>query len=267
MTTTMRTNYHHGWLMLPVLLAALMVSSCKKEYSTDGGEPAATHNLTIKFKAVADAQPLELGGSYLNAWGEEYTVSAFKFYIAQIKLINSNTGASYKVNKDEYFLVNFADSATVALSLQAVPATYNQISFLLGVDSVRNVSGAQTGALDPAKGMFWTWNSGYIMAKLEGSSPLSNQPNNRFEYHIGGFSGQNNVLKQLTLSFPLAQDVTLQQGKSSQMVITANANAWFEGPNDVEISVSPVCMTPGALAKQIADNYAGMFTITGIVNN
>jgi hypothetical protein len=34
------------------------------------------------------------------------------------------------------------------------------IKFLLGVDSLKNVSGIQTGALDPAKGMFWTWNTG-----------------------------------------------------------------------------------------------------------
>lgn len=262
----MRTNFHPRWFLLPVLLTALTITSCQKDLRTGAGEPAATHNLTIKFKAVADAQPLELGNTYTNAWGEQYTVSAFKFYITQIKLINTDSGTSYNVNKDEYFLVNFADSASVALNLKAVPATYNRISFLLGVDSIRNVSGAQTGALDPGKGMFWTWNSGYIMAKLEGSSPVSNQPNNRFEYHIGGFSGQNNVLKQLSLSFPLAQEVTLQQGKSSEMIISANANAWFEGPNDIEISVSPVCMTPGALAKQIADNYAGMFTVTGIVN-
>jgi hypothetical protein len=50
------------------------------------------------------------------------------------------------------------------------------IRFLLGVDSARNVSGIQTGALDPARGMFWTWNSGYVMAKIEGSSPSAHVP-------------------------------------------------------------------------------------------
>ncbi|HYC28004.1 MAG TPA: MbnP family protein, partial [Chitinophagaceae bacterium] len=121
-------------------------------------------------------------------------------------------------------------------------------------------------ALDPAKAMFWTWNSGYIMAKLEGNSPLSSQPNNKFEYHIGGFSGADNVLKQVTLSFPLGQAVTLQPNRSSEMTITANANTWFVGPNPLQISTNAVCTTPGPLAKQISDNYAGMFTVTGIVN-
>lgn len=262
----MRTNRPFRWYLLPVLLAALMMSSCQKGLRISEAQPAATHNLTLKFKAVADAQPLELGNAYTNVWGEQYTVSAFKFYLTQIRLINSTSGTSYNVNKDEYFLVNFADSASVTLNLKAVPNTYNRISFLLGVDSIRNVSGAQTGALDPGKGMFWTWNSGYIMAKLEGSSPESVQPNNKFEYHIGGFSGGNSVLKQLSLPFPLAQEVTLQEGRNSEMVISANVNSWFAGPNPIKINVNAVCMTPGPLSKQIADNYAGMFTITGIVN-
>ncbi len=75
--------------------------------------------------------------------------------------------------------------------------------FLLGVDSLHNVSGAQTDALDPAKDMFWTWNTGYVMAKLEGNSPSSALVNNKYEFHVGGFSGKYNVLKKiLNLLFP-----------------------------------------------------------------
>lgn len=265
----MRTNYHPRWYLLPVLLAVFITTSCRKGKQPEG-DPAATHNLTLKFKAMADVvQTLELGKTYTNAWAEQYTVSAFKFYLTQIRLINTTSGLSQHVNKDEYFLVNFADSASVTLNLKAVPGTYNGIAFLLGVDSIRNVSGAQTGALDPAKGMFWTWSTGYIMAKLEGSSPVSNQPNNKFEYHIGGFSGTNNVLKQVTVPFPAAStgyETNLKDGKSSQMVITANVNSWFEGPNALKIATTPVSMTPGPLSKQIADNYATMFTVAGIMN-
>lgn len=254
------------WTTLMLLIpAALTVSSCQKELRL-AGEPEATHNITIQFKAVVDDDPLVLNNTYTNFWGEDYSVSAFKFYIAQVKLINTDSGTSYDLNKDEYFLVNFADNNSTQLKLKAVPYTYNRISFLLGVDSIRNVSGAQTGALDPAKGMFWTWNSGYIMAKLEGHSALSNQPNNVFEYHIGGFSGADNVLKRVTLLFPSGQDVSLHAGKSSEFTITANANAWFFNPNDLQISSTPVVTTPGPLARQIAENYVKMFTVTGIVN-
>lgn len=78
---------------------------------------------------------------------------------------------------------------------------YDSITFLIGVDSLHNVSGAQTGALDPVNDMFWTWNSGYVMAKLEGNSSSSPQMNQKFEYHIGGYSGKHNVVKKLSFRF------------------------------------------------------------------
>ena len=262
----MKTKRHLlFWSLLPVLFTATVLTSCQKEIRF-ASDPAPSHSLTITFKPTADADDLVFGNTYNNTWGEPYTVSMFKFYICQVKLYNTDSGTSYDVNKDEYFLVNFADNSSTVLHLNAVPYTYNRIGFVIGVDSIRNVSGAQTDALDPAKGMFWTWNSGYIMAKLEGNSPASNQPNNKFEYHIGGFSGPDNVVKEVTLSFPLGQAVTLQANKSSNMTITANANAWFFNPNDVEISLSPVCTTPGPLATQIAENYIKMFTVTSLVN-
>ena len=262
----MKTKLHvQVRLLLPVVIAATVLSSCQKELRSDG-DPLADHSLNITFKAVADADDLVFANSYNNTWGEPYTVSMFKFYICQIKLYNTDSGTSYDVNRDEYFLVNFADNSSTVLKLKAIPRTYNRIGFVIGVDSIRNVSGAQTGALDPGKGMFWTWNSGYIMAKLEGNSPVSTQPNNKFEYHIGGFSGPDNVVKQVTLSFPLGQAVTMQQGKSSDITITANANAWFFNPNDVELSLTPVCTTPGPLARQIAENYIKMFTVTNFVS-
>lgn len=251
-------------MMWPALLAALVLCSCQKELRFAPG-PEANHNLTLKFRGTVDTASLVFGNNYMNIWNEPYTVSAFKFYIHKIQLFNTDSGTVHDVNKDEYFLINFADDNSTVLQLKAIPATYDRIGFVIGVDSVRNVSGAQTGALDPTKGMFWTWNTGYIMAKLEGNSPASAQVNNKFEYHIGGFSGPDNVVRPVTLSFPLAQDIALQPNRSSEMTITANVNAWFFSPNDIELSVNPVCMTPGTLAREIAENYLKMFTVTNIV--
>ncbi|HYE54958.1 MAG TPA: MbnP family protein [Chitinophagaceae bacterium] len=261
----MRTNRFLFTCFLLLGLTALF-SSCQKELSADTDEPAATHDLIIRFNPAVDGNALVFGDPYTNPSGEPYTISAFKFYISHIRLTHTDSNRSYAVKGDEYFLVNFADNASTLLQLKAVPSGYNSVSFLLGVDSIRNVSGAQTGALDPAKGMFWTWNSGYIMAKLEGNTPVSSQPNNAFEYHIGGFSGPDNTLKQISLTFPQGQEMKLETGKTTTMTITADANAWFGGPNNIQLSVTPVCIMPGPLARQISENYAGMFTVTDIVN-
>lgn len=258
----MRTLLPYYRFLPAVLLTALLASSCQKSLRKSS-DPAANHNITIRFKAMAGADQLVFGNNYSNYWGEQFSVSAFKFYISHIQL-ESDAGTVSDVNKDEYFLVNFADNNAATLTLKAVPNKYVRLSFLLGVDSIRNVSGAQTGALDPANGMFWTWNSGYIMAKLEGNSPASSQVNNKFEYHIGGFSGPDHVLKQVQLLFPGNQDVVMQPEKSTELIINADVNSWFFNPNDIKISTNAVCMTPGTLAKRISENYINMFTITNV---
>jgi len=252
-------------IFLTGLIPVILLTACQKDIRF-APDPAPDHTFVIQFKPVVDNDSLEYGKTYNNVFGEPYLVRNFKFYICHVDLINTDSGKTYHLNKDEYFLVNFGDAATTSLSLKAVASKYNRIAFTIGVDSIRNVSGAQTGALDPANGMFWTWNSGYIMAKLEGNSTVSNQPNQVFEYHIGGFSGTENVVEKVTLSFPLNQDINLRSGGSTQMTISANANSWFDGPFPNSIGATPVCTTPGNLARNIATNYGNMFTVVQIVS-
>lgn len=62
----------------------------------------------------------------------------------------------YELSLNEYFLIDASDAGSTTIALQALPGKYDQVAFTIGVDSIRNISGAQTGALDPGKGMFWT---------------------------------------------------------------------------------------------------------------
>ena len=261
----MRTYLNKNKLFYCFLAVLVPLASCQKDVGPEDGAPA-DHTVTIQFKPVVDGDSLEFGTSYQNSVGEQYTISNFKFYLCQVDLINTNLGTSYRMNKDDYFLVNFANPGSTKIILKALSSSYNRIAFTVGVDSIRNVSGAQTGALDPANGMFWTWNTGYIMAKLEGNSPVSNQPNHVFEYHIGGFAGSDNVVEKTTLSFPLNATFDFQKGRSTHMTIAANANDWFGGTGQISIANSPVCTTPGILAKRVASNYLGMFEVINIVS-
>jgi hypothetical protein len=104
-------------------------------------------------------------------------------------------------------------------------------------------------------------------AKFEGSSPVSSQPGSRFEYHIGGFKGTENVVKRIEPGFPSTSSLELGKDKTATINMNADANKWFNGVNNLPISVNPVSMTPGTLAKAFAENYYTMFTVTGIENN
>lgn len=256
-----------GFRLICMALLLTGLISCQKEIHFDA-VPVKDHNLVIHFKPVVQYDSLDLvfGDPYTNAFGQTFRVQTFKFYIHGIQLINVDSGKIFQVPLDRYWLVDCADSALSRIQTAVLPYPYNRIAFTIGVDSARNVSGAQTGALDPALGMFWTWNTGYVMAKLEGTSPSSAQPGNRFEYHIGGFKEPDNVIKQVTLLFPFAQNIDLQPGKTTELTIAADVYDWFYNPHDIRFNVVPFIHSPGPLAKQVSENYSKMFTVIDIVN-
>ncbi|MBS1751334.1 MAG: hypothetical protein JST63_15650 [Bacteroidetes bacterium] len=218
-------------------------------------------NLILQFENRVGERLVNFDSIYENSLGEQLRITKFRYYISNIKLSDSTMGKNYKCS-NRYFLVdeNKLDSKTISLKLP--PGRYNKISFLLGVDSLRNVSGIQTGALDPLNDMFWTWKSGYVMAKLEGRSPSSSLQHHLFEYHIGGFSGIYNVTGRVILSLPA--EINIVHGKESRIVISADIDKWFSAVYRLSISDHPACTVTGQLAKQFSENYLQMFTVQSL---
>jgi hypothetical protein len=233
-------------------------TSCQKELSSDS---AATAYISIRFHPEINGTPFRLNETFTNSFGESYSATIFKFYFGQIAL-SGNPQHSQAVNGDPYYLVDLADPSSLEINTTIKPGTYNAISVLLGVDSARNVSGVQSGALDPAKGMFWTWNTGYIYTKLEGTSPSSTQVNGKFEYHIGGFRWPYSAIRNFTVTLTDTDTWQLQEGKTLELDISVDMDAFFNYSYPVRISEEPVCMTPGELAYRISGNFAGAFQLT-----
>ncbi|MGZ4061011.1 MAG: MbnP family protein, partial [Bacteroidia bacterium] len=136
--------------------------------------------------------------NYKNDLGQLFTISKFKYYISNIHLIKSD---GKEFISPDYFLVNEEEEQSKKIILNLSAAEYSSINFIIGVDSVHNCSGAQSGALDPANAMFWAWNSGYIFLKLEGKAPESKSPGHIFEYHIGGYKNPTNCIRTVSLNF------------------------------------------------------------------
>jgi hypothetical protein len=208
---------------------------------------------TIRFKNWVGNKEVKLfDDTYTDPFGEPFIITKFRYYISHI----SYTGESNKeVDLPEnYYLINEDDSLSKIIQLPV--AGIKSISFLIGVDSMKNVSGVHTGSLDPMNGMFWTWNSGYIFAKLEGQSDSSHAPAHSFTWDVGGFRQHENALRKVKLTLPAGLS-------SADNTITVNADVlkWFEGIHLLKISQSPVCHQPGKLAMQIADNYSVMFSV------
>jgi len=150
--------------------------------------------LSLVFHHRVGNSELVLGDSVTNILGDKIVIERFRYYVSNFS-ITDNQGKIIKLPV-QYFLVDEEDLSSKNILLTIPDVSISSIHFLLGVDSIRNVSGIQTGALDPLKGMFWTWNSGYIMAKLEGSAETVASAGHRFTYDIGGFRNGMNVVKK-----------------------------------------------------------------------
>ena len=239
-----------------------LLCSCRKELKNDDNT-GKSYIIHIIFQPVVKGQPLILHQPYTNAFGEDYTVTAFRFYMSALSLKNNNTSLPV-TGEVKYRLADAAIGNTLSFTGTTDQNTFNGISFQLGVDSSDNVSGAQSGDLDPAKGMFWTWNSGYIMAKLEGGSSFSTVPDGNFTYHIGGFSGENKTMRSISLFTPQGQQITLKDSRITTVFVNADIDKWFQGAHALSIASNAFVHSPGSLAKSYADNYAGMFSIASI---
>ncbi|MEP6727577.1 MAG: MbnP family protein, partial [Bacteroidota bacterium] len=112
----------------------------------------------IHFKHwVGNKELVLFDETYKNNFDEPFVISKFRYYISAISFTDINNRET--ILPAAYYLVNEADSLSKIIQLP-VAAPIKSISFIIGVDSIRNISGVQTGSLDPANGMFWTWNSG-----------------------------------------------------------------------------------------------------------
>ena len=245
-------------LMAFVFLLSSSFQNKKNAKKSSFATVKITFNNTVKSSKIALFDSL-----YTNPFGEKYSINKFRYYVSNISLKSGEKD----FNDKKYYLVDESNIESQSIFLSVPQGNYFSINFLLGVDSLHNVSGAQTGALDPTKDMFWTWNTGYVMAKLEGNSPSSTLVNHKYEFHVGGFSGKYKVLKQIHLDFPENKSIQFLKDKTTEIVINADVNAWWQNPNEIKIEEHANITAPGQWALAISDNYAKMFSIEKIIYN
>lgn len=144
--------------------------------------------LRVEFRALYEHQALLLKPEKHQFQDKEIMFTRLKYYITNIELYLGEV-VVWK-EKDSHHLIDQEQIETTKLSLE-IPKElkYDKIKYHLGVDSLTNVSGAMGGDLDPTKGMYWAWNSGYINFKLEGVYADCPTRKNKFQFHIGGYAG------------------------------------------------------------------------------
>jgi len=245
----------------------ILIAGCKKDEpttTTTTTNENVTGAVTLKLEhewGMTSTIPFELDKWFVHPMtNDSLKLNTLKYYVSNIQLKKSD--GTWWAQDESYYLADLSLPEGNLLKLTEVPeGTYVAMKYTLGVDSIRNISGAQSGALSTSNNMFWSWNNGYIMMKAEGESPQSSD--NTFTFHLGGFKGVNNVVTVKETNF---NGATLDIAKNAVPMVHISSR-----PNMLWHSAGSVSGTsrntmPNAAAKSMADDYFGSFQFDHIHN-
>lgn len=191
-----------------------------------------------------DVDQMALEAPTFDLAGQPITIETFRCYISAIELISN--GQPVWTEPNSFHLLDASQPATLELALRAPEnLSFDSVRFILGIDSLTNTAGVMGGDLDPTKGMYWAWNSGYINFKVEGTSALCPTRNNRFQYHLGGYLAPHQSAQQVTLDMP-----------SRSPVFAIDLGMLLDG---LDLTSQHTIMSPGVTAVALSNKAADIF--------
>ncbi len=200
----------------------------------------------LKFAPTFNDLPLVLDKNY-QFKSDSLKITSLKYYISNINCYFDDQ--LIETFPTDYHLIDFENPATATLKLPRTNAkAFNRISFCVGIDSLTNESGAIGGDLDPTKGMYWTWQSGYINLKLEGQSKICPSRNNLFIFHVGGYQYPYTSIQTLDFSIKDQQKFTFNIDISKLM-------------NELNLSEVYEVMSPSKKALSIAQQFSSVIKV------
>jgi hypothetical protein len=205
-------------------------------------------SILVSIGVDINGNPMMLDDStYVLLNGNKIKIETLKFYISEVQLYQNET--LYYSEPNRFHLVDISDPATLRFKISpSSPNNFNMIKFDLGIDSTTNVSGAMGGDLDPTKGMYWTWQSGYINFKMEGTCYNGQGQKRKFEFHLGGY----------TFPFNALQKVALKTENMDHIQIVLDLGRFF---SHVDVSTQKNIMSPSTESLIISKILANSFGI------
>lgn len=203
-------------------------------------------SLAVNFHLEFDKFPLQLNKKYISASKDTLSVETFKCYISNIEIHYKDQ--STFVQKNSYHLLDAEKPNSFLIPItKKSDKQIAKITFNIGIDSLTSNSGAMSGDLDPTKGMYWAWQSGYINMKIEGKSSSCKTRKNEFQFHIGGYMQPYYAMKKVEL-----------EPKNSITNIIIDVAEFF---SEIKLSETNSIMIPGKKAMELADYSIKMFKI------
>ena len=197
---------------------------------------------------TGDGKMLQLDSGFVFNQKDSMVIHSLRYYISDIKLFQNNLEV---YSENGYHLIDLSDASRLNIALELIKGIqFDEISFNLGIDSATNTAGALGGALDPSKGMYWSWQSGYINLKLEGKCNVCPQFGHQFQYHLGGYLYPNLAIQNIRLK--------ANRKSGTELNIALDLEQWLL---QLPFSVQQHIMSPSKNAVQISIAAAKAFKV------
>ena len=207
-------------------------------------------SLYFQFRLKFNDVPIRFNQKYISSKKDTLSIRVFKVYLSNIKLLYQDE-SELTVSK-KAFLLDFDSLNTLRIPISTITESeVKKIQFCIGIDSLTNISGAQTDDLDPIKGMYWAWQSGYINMKLEGNSSSCKTRKNEFQFHIGGYREPFYAIRTV--------EIPIQKSANSHNEINLSID-FAKLFTAIDLKESNSIMIPGKEAIKIADLIPKMFS-------
>ena len=202
--------------------------------------------ITLSFLPYFGKDSLVINKNYFSEIiSDSVSIQSLRFYLSDINLIK-NGRKIYHV-KNQPNLIDISKKLQVKL-LTKSELEFDSIQFDIGVDSLSQVSGAMGGDLDPMKGMYWSWQSGYINFKLEGKSNICNTRNHVFQFHIGGYQSPYNTIQHIILPVQNKTNINIKLNIKKML-------------SQIDLKNVNQIMSPSEKSVEISKQYANFFSI------
>lgn len=204
-------------------------------------------SLAVNFHLEFNKLPLEVNKKFVSSNNDTLTIETFRCYISNIRVHYKDK--SIFTQKDSYHLLDLDNPNSFR-----IPITYkndkliSKITFNIGIDSFTNTAGAMAGDLDPVRGMYWAWQSGYINMKIEGKSSSCKTRKNEFQFHIGGYLQPYFAMRK----------VELNVNSNDTINIAIDLKDFF---SNIKLSQINSVMIPGSEAMELANYSTKMFYV------
>jgi hypothetical protein len=206
-----------------------------------------TAQLTIQ--PVFGDKPMTENTCFVSKNGDSIQFDNIRFYLSNIEFEMDNK--SIITDTIKAHLVDVFEPNTYTINCPKIDVKHAKtIRFNIGIDSVTNVSGALNGDLDPQRGMYWAWQSGYVNLKIEGRSPQCKNRKNVFQYHIGGYLPPFYAMRHVELS--------ILGIYTEGSLLKVDFSKFFE---NIHIASQNSIMMPCKEATQLADLSVQIFSI------